>query len=355
LTAYIIRRLLILPVILFGVTLLVFAMLMVLDPRERAALYVSDVPHDPQVVQEIIEKYELDAPIHIQYWRWLVGTRDSETGEIRGGILRGNLGWSHTAQMPVTQAIATRLPVSAELALWSIGPIIGLGVWSGVQSAVHHDEFFDHFSRVFAVVGWSIPTFVFALLMLLIFYSGLGWLPPERLSEWAKRVVWDTEQFTQYTNMNTIDAVLNLRPDILLDALRHLVLPVFGLSYLIFARVMRVMRSSMLETLREDYIRTARAKGLKESVVVNRHARRNALIPIVTIGGLLFISLLSGVVITETIYNLHGVGRLFANAALAFDVVTVLGLVLFNGVIMVVGNLVVDILYGFVDPRVRLQ
>lgn len=353
-TAYIVRRLLILPVILIGVTVLVFAMLMLLDPRERAALYVSDVPHDPQVVQKIIEKYRLEAPIHEQYWRWLVGTRE-ESGEVRGGILRGNLGWSHTAQMPVTEAITERLPVSAELALWSIGPIIGLGIWSGVQAAVHHDRFFDHFSRVFAVVGWSIPTFVFALLMLLIFYSGLGWLPPERLSEWAKRVVWDSSQFTQYTNMNSIDALLNLRFDVFLDALRHLVLPVFGLSYLIFARVMRVMRSSMLETLREDYIRTARAKGLEEGVVVNRHARRNALIPIVTIGGLLFIGLLSGVVITETIYNLHGVGRLFADAALAFDVVTVLGLVLFNGVIMVVGNLVVDILYGFVDPRVRLQ
>ncbi|MEA3345691.1 MAG: ABC transporter permease [Chloroflexota bacterium] len=354
-TAYIIRRLLILPIILFGVTLLVFAMLMLLDPRERAALYVSDIPHTSDALQKIIKKYGLNDPIYQQYWRWLVGRRDEETGELHGGILRGNFGWSHTAQMPVMEAILHKLSVTAELALWSFGPILGLGIWLGAQAAVHHNKFIDHASRVFAVVGWSIPTFVFGLLMLMIFYSGLGWLPPERLSEWAKRVVWDTAQFTQFTHMNTIDALLNLRLDIFVDAVRHIILPVFGLSYLSMAQVLRVMRSSMLETLRQDYITTARAKGLREKVVINRHARRNALIPVVTIGGLLFIALLNGVVITETIFNLPGIGRLFADAALSLDVVTVLGLVLFNGMIMILGNLVVDILYGLVDPRMRLE
>lgn len=353
--AYIIRRLLILPIILFGVTILIFAMLMLLDPRERAALYVSDIPHTSEAVQRIIKKYDLNDPIYKQYWRWMVGRRDARTGEVHGGILRGNLGWSHTAQMPVTKAILRRLPVTGELALWSIVPILGLGIWLGVQAAVHHDRIIDHVSRIFAIVGWSIPTFVFGLLMLMIFYSGLRLFPPERLSEWAKRIVWDSSRFTQYTRMNTVDALLNLRFDIFVDAMRHLILPVLGLSYLSLAQVMRVMRSSMLETLREDYIRTARSKGLREKVVVNLHARRNALIPVVTIGGLLFIGLLSGVVITETIFNLPGIGRLFADAALAFDVVTVLGLVLFNGIVMVLGNLVVDILYGFVDPRVRLE
>lgn len=354
-TAYIIRRLLVLPIIMFGVTILIFAMLMALSPIERATLYVSDIPHDASAVQKIIKKYGLDDPIHIQYYHWLVGQKDPDTGEVKGGILRGDLGWSPTAQMPVTQAIMRRLPVSAELALWSIVPIIGLGVWSGVKAAVHHNSFIDHFSRVFAVVGWSLPTFVFALLMLMIFYSGLGWFPPERLSQWAKEVVWNSESFVRYTQMNTIDSLLNLRFDVFLNSLRHLFLPVFGLAYVIFARVMRVMRSSMLETLREDYIKTARSKGLAENKVINLHARRNALIPVVTIGGLLFISLLSGVVITETIYNLHGLGRLFVNSALSFDVVTLLGLVLFSSIVMVVGNLVVDIMYGFVDPRVRLQ
>ncbi len=338
-----------------GVTILIFALLMLLDPIERATLYVSDIPHDSSAIQKIIKKYGLNDPIHIQYFHWLVGQKDPETGEVEGGILRGNLGWSHTAQMPVTEAILHRLPVSGELAILSIVPIILLGVWTGVQAAVHHNSFIDHFSRVFAVVGWSLPTFVFALLMLMIFYSGLGWFPPERLSQWAKEVVWNSESFVRYTEMNTIDSLLNLRFDIFLDSVRHLFLPVFGLSYVIFARVMRVMRSSMLETLREDYIKTARSKGLSERKVINLHARRNALIPVVTIGGLLFISLLSGVVITETIFNIHGLGRLFVNAALSFDVVTLLGLVLFSSIVMVLGNLIVDILYGFVDPRVRLQ
>ena len=336
-------------------TLLIFAMLMLLDPIERATLYVSDVPRTATAVQKIIEKYGLNEPIPKQYIRWLVGNKDEVTGEIEGGILRGELGWSHTAQMPVTEAIMTKLPVTLELALWSIGPIMASGIYVGIQAAVNHNKFIDQFSRVFAVVAWSFPTFVFALLMLMIFYSGLDWLPPESLSQWAKNIVWDPTVFTQYTKINTVDAILNWRWDVFLDAVKHLILPVFGLSYLIFAQVMRVMRSSMLETLREDYIKTARSKGLSERVVRNLHARKNAMLPVVTIGGLLFIGLLTGVVITETIYNLHGLGRLFVNSAAAFDVVTLLGLVLFSSFVMVGGNLLVDVLYGFFDPRVRLS
>ncbi len=354
-TAYILRRLLILPVIMLGVTILIFGLMMLLDPIERATLFVPDVPHDAQAVQKIIKKYGLNDPVHKQYFTWLVGRKDTQTGEIEGGILRGNLGWSHTAQMPVSEAIMIRLPVTLELAIWSIIPILVLGIYSGIQAAVHHNSFIDHFSRVFAVVGWSFPTFVFALLMLMIFYSGTGWLPPESLSQWAKDIVYDPTVFTQYTRINTIDALLNLRLDVFLDAVKHLILPVIGLSYVIFAQVMRVMRSSMLETLREDYIKTARAKGLSERVVKNLHARKNAMLPVVTIGGLLFVGLLTGVVITETIYNLHGLGRLLVSSASSFDVVTLLGLVLVNSIIFVGGNLLVDILYGFVDPRVRLS
>ncbi len=341
-TAYIIRRLLILPIILFGVTLLIFAMLMLLSPVERAALYVSDVPRTAADVQEIIEKYGLDDPIHLQYIRWIQQ------------VLRGDLGWSRTAQMPVMEAIIHYAPTSLELALWSFIPMISIGIWLGVQAAVHHDKFIDHIARFFSIVGWSFPTYVFGLLMLMIFYAKLQWFPPERLSEWARRVVLSPD-FVQYTRMNTVDALLNLRFDVFLDALRHLVLPVIGLSYLSWALILRVMRSSMLEALRQDYVTTARAKGLPERVVINRHARPNAMIPVVTIGGLIFIGWLSGVVITETIFNIRGMGWFFANAALHLDVVSVLGLTLFNAVILILGNLVVDILYAVIDPRVRLQ
>ncbi len=352
--AYIFRRLLILPIILVGVTVLIFAMLMLLDPLERAALYVKDIPHTADGIDRIIAKYGLNDPIHLQYWHWLVGRKDPTTGEIKGGILRGNLGWSHTAQMPVVDAIMDRLPGTAELAILSVVPMLAIGIYLGVQSAVHHNKLLDHVLRTFSIVGYSVPTFVFGLLMLMLFYSQLGWFPPERLSQWAKGIVY-AAGFHQYTRMYTIDALLNLRFDIFWDAIRHLVLPVIGLSYLNWALVLRVMRSSMLESLRQDYVTTARSKGLAESVVVNRHARKNALIPVATIGGLIFIGLLSGVVITESIYNLPGMGRLFADAALNLDIVTLLGLTLFNGLVLVIGNLAVDVLYGFIDPRVRLS
>jgi len=351
--AYIVRRLLILPVILFGVSVLIFSMLMFLGPLERVALYVSDVPHTADALDRLIAKYGLDDPMHVQYWRWLVGQRDPDTGEVKGGILRGDFGWSHTAQMPVMKAIKERFPGSAELALYSAIPMFG--VYLGVQSAVHHNRFVDHVLRTFSIVGYSLPTFVFGLVMLMLFYSGLGWFPPERLSQWAKAVVYSSGEFTQYTRMYTVDALLNLRLDIFWDALRHMVLPVVGLSYLNWALVLRVMRSSMLESLRQDYITTARSKGLREKEVVNRHARKNALIPVATIGGLIFVGYLSGVVITETIYNLHGMGLLYADAALNLDIATLLGLTLFNGLILIMGNLVVDVLYAFIDPRVRLS
>jgi len=353
--AYVIRRLLIMPVILFGVSVLIFSMMMLLSPLERVALYVSDVPHNVDGIDRLIEKYGLDDPAYVQYWRWLVGTKDPDTGEIEGGILRGDFGWSHTAQMPVMAAIMDRLPGTAELGLLGVVPCVMIGIWLGVVSAVNHNKLPDHVLRTVSIIGYALPTFVFALVALMIFYSKLGWFPPERLSQWAKVVVYDPAQFTQYTRMNTIDAVLNLRMDILWDAIRHLILPVIGLSYLNWALVLRVMRSSMLESLRQDYVTTARSKGLAESDVVNRHARKNALIPVATVGGFIFVGYLTGVVITETIYNLPGMGRLYANAALNLDIITLMGLTIFNSLILIGGNLMVDILYAVIDPRVRLQ
>jgi len=341
-TAYIIRRLLILPVIVFGVTLLIFAMLMLLSPVERASLYVSDVPRTSDDIREIIDKYGLDDPIHLQYWRWIKQ------------IARGDFGWSKTAQMPVLEALIHYAPVSLELALWSFTPMILIGIWLGIQSAVHHNGWIDHIARFFSIIGWSFPSYVFGLLMIMVFYAALDWLPPGRLSEWARRIVLG-EGFVQYTRMNTVDALLNLRFDILLDALRHLVLPVVTLSYVSWALILRITRTSTLEALRQDYVTTARSKGLQERVVINRHVRPNALMPVVTIGGLVLVGWMSGVVATETVFNIRGMGWFFATAALQLDMVSVLGFTLFNGVLLILGNLVVDILYGFIDPRVRLE
>jgi len=351
---YIVRRLLIMPVLLIGVTVLIFLMLSMLTPYERASLYVSDIPKRQGAIESIIEKYGLDDPIPVQYWHWMVGQKDSNTGEIEGGVLRGDLGWSKVGKSSVTDVIARRLPATAELALWAALPLIGLSIWMGIQAAVHHNKLIVQILRVIAITGWSIPTFVFGLLVLMVFYARLGWFPPERLSDWASRIV-QSDQFIRYTQMNSFDALLNLRFDIFLDTVRHLILPVVTLSVVSWAFLLRVTRSSMLDTLRQDYMTTARAKGLAEGVVVRRHAVPNALIPVITVGGLTLIGLFNGVVITETVFNYPGMGSFLAQAALSLDVVSVLGVTLFSSFILVFGNLVVDVLYGVVDPRIRLE
>jgi peptide/nickel transport system permease protein len=341
-TSYIIRRLLILPIVLFGLSLLIFAMLMLLTPVERAALYVTSVPRNPAAIQEIIQKYGLSQPIYVQYGEWI------------SNVFHGNLGWSKTADMPVVQAIISYFPATLELALWSFIPIMVIGVWLGVQAAVHHDSFIDQAARIFSIIGYSFPTFVFGLLVLMVFYANLQWFPPGRLTDWAQLTV-NSAGWHTYTGMYTVDSLLNGRPDIFLDTLRHLFLPALTLAYVSWALLLRVARSSMLEVIQQDYIRTARAKGLSEQQVIRRHALPNALIPVVTIGGLLLIGLLNGVVITETVFNYRGMGLFAANAALNFDAVSILSIALLAGALLVIANLVVDVLYHFLDPRIQLQ
>jgi peptide/nickel transport system permease protein len=337
-----------------GITILIFLMLSLLTPYERASLYVSEIPKREGAIEAIVAKYGLDDPIPQQYWRWMVGFKDPDTGEVEGGILRGDLGWSKTGKSTVVEVIKRRLPASAELSLWSAIPLIGLAIWMGIRAAVNQNKFVDQVLRIAAITGWSIPTFVFGLLLLLYFYSNLGWFPPGRLSIEFNQIV-QSDAYVQYTQMHTLDALLNLRWDVFVDAIKHLVLPVVTLSVVSWAFLLRVTRSSMLDTLRQDYITTARSKGLVERKVVNRHAVPNALIPVITVGGLTLISLFNGVVITETIFNIKGMGSFLAQAATSLDVVSVLGMTLFSSTVLVFGNLIVDVLYGVVDPRIRLD
>lgn len=351
---YIIRRIMLVPVLLFGVTLLIFGMLQFLSPMERSALYVVDIPKTERQIEGVILKYGLDQPIHVQYWRWLVGTVDSRTGEREGGIIFGDFGWSRTGSQSVANLIQTRFPNTLDLALWAIGPVILVGVWLGVQAAVHHNGFIDQAGRMFSIIGASFPTFVFGLLALMIFYANLQWFPPGRLST-SMNAVFNSGEFTSYTHLLTVDALLNGRFDVFLDALRHMILPILTLSYLSWATFLRVTRSSMLETLRQEYVTTARAKGLPERDVINKHARPNAMISVVTLAGFTVVSLMGGVVITETVFDYPGIGKAAAEAAQQLDVITVLGFALFNGFILIIANVVVDILYAVVDPRVRLS
>lgn len=351
--AYIVRRLLILPVILMGVTLLIFGMLQILGPNERAALYVRDIPRNEQQLASIIRRYGLDDPLPVQYWNWMFGRVDPETGQRIGGVLRGDFGFSRSGREPVIDLLKRRMPVTMELAIWSVVPIVAVGIWLGMQAALNHNKPIDQGARIFSVLGYSLPTFVFGLLMLLIFYARLDWFQPGRLSDWALAEV-RAGTFREVTHMYTFDALLNGRFDIFLDALRHLVLPIVTLSYIQWALLLKVTRSSMLEQLRQDFVTTARSKGLSERMVVNRHVRPNAMIPVITIAGATVASLLNGVVITETIYDIPGMGSAAVAAAASLDALTVLGFALFNGFLFVMTYLVVDILYAVIDPRVRL-
>ena len=351
---YILRRLMLVPVLLVGVTVLIFAMLQFLTPVERSALYVRDFPKNERQLDGIILKYGLDKPLYEQYWRWLVGTTDPVSGGRNGGILFGDFGWSRTGGQPVAELIKTRFPNTLDLTLWAVGPVILVGIWLGVQAAVHHNGLIDQAGRVFSIIGTSFPTFVFGLLVLMIFYANVQWFPPGRLSTDMQAVV-SASSFKSYTSLLTIDSLLNGRFDVFLDALRHMVLPILTLSYINWATFLRVTRSSMLETLRQEYVTTARAKGLPERDVIFKHARPNAMISVVTLAGFTVVGLMGGVVITETVFDYPGIGKAAAEAAGQLDVVTVLGFALFNGFILIVANLVVDVLYAVVDPRVRLS
>jgi peptide/nickel transport system permease protein len=232
--------------------------------------------------------------------------------------------------------------------------ILAIGIWLGTTSAVHKDQIIDHLSRVTSISGNSMPTFVWGLILLMLFYGQLGWFPPGRLSLDADQYV-HTARFHMVTGLMTVDAALNRQWWILWDALKHLVLPVATLTYYLTAVLVRITRSSMLDTLRTDYVRTARAKGLSQRVVVDKHARRNALIPVITLGSLLFVGLLSGVVITETVFNYPGIGRWGVGASQQLDIPAVTGFALIFAGLLVIGNLCADVLYALVDPRIRLQ
>ena len=339
--AYIIRRLALVVPVLFGVSLLVFALLQMFSPVERAALYVTD-PKQFANITEIIEKYGLNDPLWVQYGNWI------------SQIFHGNLGWSKVVSLPVTDAILNFLPATLELAIFATPLIILGGIFLGSKAAAHKDKAVDHITRAGAIMGWSLPTFWLGLMLLMIFYGFFsGLFPPERLST-AMNIVVHSEAFTQYTGLHFLDAILNGNWQVLGDSLRHLFLPVITLTVVQLAFIMRLMRSSMLESLGKGYILTARAKGLDENTVVSKHARRNALIPVLTIAGYIFALLVNGVVITETIFNYKGLGWWAWQSAIHLDIPSVLAFALFNGVLFVLTNLVVDLLYAKIDPRVRL-
>ena len=256
--------------------------------------------------------------------------------------------------MPVTDAIRAFFPATVELSVLSFIPILVLGVWLGTLSAVYKDRWVDQVSRFVSITGYSLPSFALGLVLLMVFYGVLKMFPPGRYSLESDLVVHGGS-FSSYTGFILADSLLNGEWSIFFDAVKHLVLPSATLTYITMALLVRVTRSSMLEELGKDYVRTARAKGLPENVVVNGHARRNAWIPIITIASILFVQLLGGVLITETVFAYPGIGRWVAQAALQLDVPAVMGVALLTSTLFVLGNLTADILYAVVDPRIRFK
>jgi len=249
--------------------------------------------------------------------------------------------------------LITHFPATAELALYAAPLTVIIGILLGKLSAVKRDTIVDHITRVIAIIGWSLPSFWLGIMLLAVFYGGLGIFPPGRLSPWAEALV-RTGEFKTYTGLYTIDAILNLNGAVLMDALTHLALPVITLTTINIALIMRIMRSSMLEQLGKTYILAARARGLNKRTVIDKHATKNALISVITISGILTAGLLSGMVITETVFEFKGIGYWAAHAATQLDIPAVLGFALFAGMIFVITNLIVDMLYAYIDPRIRL-
>ncbi|MBQ4493935.1 MAG: ABC transporter permease [Elusimicrobiaceae bacterium] len=338
---YILRRIAFLPLVILGVTCFLFFLTQRLPVEARASLYIQD-PRQMASMQEVIKKYGLDKPFFVQYGHWLKN------------ILTGDLGYSESANMPVARAIKAYFPATLQLAIAAIILVVFFGVLFGVLSAVYKDKFWDNFLRLVSLTGFSLPIFVLGLLLLMVFYGKLGWFPPGEYG-FASDLIIHSPSFKSYTGLLLIDSLLNGQFKVFLDILRHLVLPAFTLCFGSFALMVRVMRSSMLEELNKDYVRAARARGLSEKRVLFKHAALNAILPIITLASIQFVRLLGGTVIVESVFDYPGIGRWGVAAAQQLDIAGILGFSLMVACLFVLGNLAADILYSFVDPRIRLK
>ncbi len=327
-------RLLQLGPVLLGVSILVFFG-MHLIPGDVAQLLLGDKGTDADL-QRMRHQLGLDQPVYIQYFRFL------------GGALQGDFGESIRTRQPVIWEIEQALPVTVQLSLAALAFALVAGLLIGVLAARFPHSALDTGSMVGVLVGVSMPVFWTGILLLLVFGGILGWLPLGGVLDGSLTV-------RRITGAPLLDGALAGSWPIVWSAGRHLVLPALALGATAMAAIARMARSSMLDVLGLDFIRTARAKGVAERRVVSRHALRNALLPVVTLVGLQLGLLLSGAVLTETIFALPGLGRLAITSVLARDYPMVQGVVLIAAGVFVVANLLVDVLYVYLDPRVRYQ
>lgn len=313
---YIVRRLLVSVPVLFGVTLIAY-FIITLAPGDAVDMLVSP-GLSPQDIALKRQALGLDEPVLVQYVKWL------------NELVHGNLGYSFTNRRPVTERIGERIGPTLILTFSSLFLSYLIAIPIGVLSAVRQYSILDYISTIFSFLGISVPSFFFGLLMIYFFALRIDLFPTG--------------------GMETIGA-----PSTILDRLSHLVLPAIVLSLQNTGIVMRYTRSGMLEVIHQDYIRTARAKGLGERLIIYRHAIRNALIPVITLAGVQLPFLLGGAIITEQIYNWPGMGRLAVEAISQRDYPTIMGINLLAAVMVIFGNLFADVMYGVVDPRIRRE
>jgi peptide/nickel transport system permease protein len=332
-TRLVLRRLVFMVFVLWGVTLMTFFLSRV-APGDPARLIAG--PHaNAAAVGNIRRIYGLDRPVWVQYGRYM---RD---------LFRGNLGTSFVTRRPVRTDLNSFLPATIELALYAlvVGTVLGLVV--GTVAAVRRGTAVDVGARFLAIGGLSMPGFWLAMLFQLIFYSRLGWLP------FGGRLNTGAVPPPHITGLITVDALLSGRLSTFVQATKHLVLPVATLALAEVGLIARIVRTSLLEELGEDYVRTARAKGLSGARVLLRHALRNALLPAVTVLGLEFGLLAGGVFLVETIFAWPGIGRYAFDAIRASDYNATMGVTLIVALLYVGINLVVDVVYLYLDPRIR--
>ncbi|MGZ5032808.1 MAG: ABC transporter permease [Usitatibacter sp.] len=309
---FLLKRLAAIIPTLFFVSIMIFGLQQLLPGDPAIAMAGED--RDPNVVAYLRGKFHLDEPLPVRYGYWI------------SGVFHGDLGESVRIQKPVTELILEKLPVTIELALLAMTIALVIGITAGIVSAVLKDTAWDYAANVFALWGLSTPNFWLGILLILLFAVKLGWLPASGF----------------------VSPFEDLRGN-----LASMIMPAFVLGNAIAAVLMRHTRSAMLQVLSSDYVRTARAKGLDERVVVLRHALRNALIPIVTLGALQFGELLGGAVLTEQVFSIPGFGKLIVDAVFNRDYSVVQGVVLFTATAYITLNLLADLAYFAINPRMR--
>ena len=329
---FVVRRLLLLIPILLGLSVLLFAWVRALPGGPAQALLGERAT--PDAVAQLNALYGFDRPVLQQYLSYL------------GRLVRGDLGVSTTTRQPVTEELVRLFPATIELTLFALLIAVGLGIPLGYVAARRHLTWVDSSAVLASLLGVTIPVFFLGFILKYVFAVQLAWLPATGRQ--------DPRLFTEHpTGFYVLDGFVVGRPDAALDAFLHLILPAAALATIPLAIIARITRASVLDVVNEDYVRTADAKGLSRGTITRRHVLRNALLPVVTVIGLQIGLLLSGAVLTETVFAFPGVGSFLVDAIRTRDYAVVQGFILVIAVIVVVVNLLVDISYGLIDPRMR--